>query len=291
MELNNNNPQPTTQNPQTLPSATDAVVYFSKVGLRTLKARFLYAFKTDYRVKTYTYGCLVVLAIIICVGTPKLIDSLFSKDFSFSLTIGTGAAEKTPEKPKKATEKAKKKAVSDNENPTLASQGIEVIMPKNDNTYASKVTPSVQKAFIEKYSVLAVKEMDTYGIPASVIMAQAVLESNFGTSELFQKNNASFGIKCFSKSCKPGHCTPIEVIHNGDSHKDFYRSYPSVWASFRDHSQFLVNHSYKKLLKSENTYKQWAIGLEQLGYATDSQYAEKLISIIEKYELNRLDNL
>ena len=227
------------------------------------------------------------VAVIVLLVTALIAVSLYKDNKVPFREIAISATNAQPTQSKKEKKKQPPTVTKTEDNaPTLADRGIiEVILPK------TKATPSVQKAFIEKYERVAIVEMDTYGIPASIIMAQAILESNFGTSELFQKNNASFGIKCFSKSCKPGHCTPIVVVHNGDSHKDFYCTYPSVWASFRDHSKFIVNHSYKKLLKSENTYKEWAIGLEQLGYATDSQYAEKIINIIEKYELDRLDNI
>ena len=159
--------------------------------------------------------------------------------------------------PEKSVEISKKKKSAKAQNTN--DNGIEV-MP-----FKETPTPSVQKSFIDNYSFLAIAEMDRTGIPASVILAQAILESSSGTSLLFKKHNAAFGIKCFSKTCKQSHCIPIVFVHNGDHHKDFYRVYPSIQASFTDHSRFIITNSYKQLLKFGKDYKKWVHGLTKIG--------------------------
>lgn len=140
--------------------------------------------------------------------------------------------------------------------------------------------------YIKTYAPAAVKEMELYGIPASITLAQGLLESNVGDSKLAKRNNNHFGIKCFSKTCTHGHCTN----YSDDSHKDFFRKYGSVWESYREHSQFLQRSRYEHL-KDYGTkdYKNWAHGLRKAGYATDPKYAYKLIQIIERLELHRFD--
>lgn len=143
------------------------------------------------------------------------------------------------------------------------------------------------KAYIERFSKIAVAEMDKFGIPASVSMAQAIIESRSGTSVLAIRNNNHFGIKCFSKTCAKGHCT----CYTDDHHKDFFRKYANPTDSWREHSQFLMKYRYRELLKYGKNYRVWAKGLRDFGYATDQNYDKKLIAIIERYELNKLDDL
>jgi flagellum-specific peptidoglycan hydrolase FlgJ len=143
------------------------------------------------------------------------------------------------------------------------------------------------KSYIDRFSKVAVEEMDKFGIPASISMAQAIVESRSGTSALAVHNNNHFGIKCFSKACPQGHCSNFKDDH----HKDFFIKYKGPWESWRAHSNFLMKHSYRRLVKSGKNYKAWARGLRELGYATDPSYDSKLIGIIERYELYKLDDL
>lgn len=140
-------------------------------------------------------------------------------------------------------------------------------------------------AYIKRFEDVAVTEMTKFGIPASIKMAQALLESGAGKSKLAGKNNNHFGIKCFSKQCAKGHCANF----SDDHHKDFFRKYGTAWESWRDHSKFLAEGKYKDLLAHRDDYKAWARGLKKHGYATDPAYADKLISTIELYELYKLD--
>jgi len=153
------------------------------------------------------------------------------------------------------------------------------------STKPNKKQDPFANAYIERFSKVAQTEMDKFGIPASIKLAQGLLESSNGKSRLAAENYNHFGLKCFSKSCKKGHCSN----HSDDSHKDFFRKYKSAWESYRDHSKFLSGARYKHLKDYGNDYKKWAKGLKKAGYATDSKYAKKLISIIELYQLYRFD--
>jgi flagellum-specific peptidoglycan hydrolase FlgJ len=140
-------------------------------------------------------------------------------------------------------------------------------------------------AFIDKYKETAIAEMKKFGIPASIKMAQALIESRAGESYLAVNNNNFFGMKCFSKKCKKGHCTNA----TDDHHKDFFRNYKSVQESWRSHSSLISQGRYAKLAQYGKDYKKWATGLKKAGYATDKNYAKKLINTIEKYRLYQLD--
>ncbi|HFB99492.1 MAG TPA: mannosyl-glycoprotein endo-beta-N-acetylglucosamidase [Phaeodactylibacter sp.] len=165
-------------------------------------------------------------------------------------------------------------------NPTYAKRkniDREIVLKKQETVHR----------YIKRYADVAVAEMNKYGIPASITLAQGLLESDAGESRLAIKNNNHFGVKCFSKKCKKGHCANF----TDDTHKDFFRKYKNVWDSFRAHSILLQGKRYRSLKKlKSNDYKGWARGLKKAGYATDKKYAEKLILIIETLELNTYDN-
>ncbi len=152
-----------------------------------------------------------------------------------------------------------------------------------------KYTSEKEKRFlsyIDKNHKLAIIEMKKYKIPASVTLAQGILETNGGKSKLATNCNNHFGIKCFSKKCKKGHCKNF----SDDSHKDFFRNYSSTKESYRAHSIFLQKNRYKKLFNyNSKDYKSWCYELKNAGYATDPNYPNKLISIIEKYKLYQFD--
>ncbi len=144
-----------------------------------------------------------------------------------------------------------------------------------------------QLAYVARYADVARREMETYGIPASITLAQGVLESNAGESRLATEVNNHFGIKCFSRKCAKGHCANF----SDDHHKDFFRAYDSPWESYRSHSRLLRADRYRKLFQYEaSDYRSWAKGLQAAGYATDKRYAKKLIHIIEDLQLYRYDH-
>ena len=150
---------------------------------------------------------------------------------------------------------------------------------------ASELLREQSLEYVERFSKIAIGEMQQYGIPASISLAQGLIESRAGTSKLAVSNNNHFGMKCFSKNCKKGHCSNF----TDDTHKDFFRKFPSPWESWRAHSQLLASGRYAKLKRHGRDYRAWSYGLKSVGYATDRTYAEKLIGIIERYDLHKYD--
>lgn len=168
----------------------------------------------------------------------------------------------------------------------VATQSPVVVADKKVETVSKKSLQNPKHlAYIQRFEQVAAAEMTKYGIPASIQMAQALVESGAGKSKLATKNNNHFGIKCFSKKCTKGHCANF----SDDHHKDFFRKYNTAWDSWRDHSKFIVEGKYKDLLAHRDDYKAWARGLSKHGYATDPAYADKLIATIELYDLHKLD--
>jgi flagellum-specific peptidoglycan hydrolase FlgJ len=164
--------------------------------------------------------------------------------------------------------------VEENKEPT------EIITPSANASYVEIVG-----AYIDSYSEIAKEEMLQYGIPASITLAQGILESGAGRGELTLKANNHFGIKCHKE------WTGESVTHDDDELQECFRKYKDPKYSFRDHSLFLTQRSrYQDLFKlRKEDYKGWAKGLRKAGYATDPKYPEKLISIIERYNLTQYD--
>ena len=146
---------------------------------------------------------------------------------------------------------------------------------------------SPQERYISQYAGLAVEEMYRSGVPASITLAQGLLESRYGLSELAVNGNNHFGIKCHNT------WDGKKMYHDDDRRGECFRKYSSPEESFRDHSDFLrYRDRYKFLFDLDPTdYKGWAHGLRKAGYATDSAYPQKLIKLIEEYELHRFDAL
>ena len=138
--------------------------------------------------------------------------------------------------------------------------------------------------YLALFSVIAKEEMRLYGIPASITLAQGILESNSGRGRLSVEANNHFGIKCHD-------WTGAKIYHDDDASQECFRKYNDAKYSYRDHSLFLTTRSrYSKLFDlDKDDYKAWAKGLKAAGYATDSKYPHKLISLIERYELYKLD--
>ncbi len=142
-------------------------------------------------------------------------------------------------------------------------------------------------SYIKKYAPLAVREMHKYKIPASITLAQGILESGSGRSQLASKSKNHFGIKC--------HTTwrGARVYHDDDEKGECFRKYQYVESSYKDHSLFLTQRRRYAFLFSYGikNYKKWAKGLKKAGYATDPRYPKKLISLIENYELHKFDDV
>lgn len=139
--------------------------------------------------------------------------------------------------------------------------------------------------YIQKYRDIAVEEMERYHIPASITLAQGLLESGAGQGTLARKSNNHFGIKC------GGDWRGKSVKHDDDARNECFRVYKNAADSYRDHSIFLAGRSrYAALFKLDITdYKGWAHGLKKAGYATNPRYAYQLIDIIERYDLYKYD--
>lgn len=201
--------------------------------------------------------------------------------------------EKTVEKlTEKVNQKPVRKAVIPKDNKANHFYNVTFLL---NPTYAKRknVDPAIVAAknqvcydYIKRFSPVAKAEMKKFGIPASITLAQGLLESDAGGSRLARKANNHFGIKCFSKSCRKGHC----LNFTDDSHKDFFRNYNNVWESYRAHSLFVQRKRYAHLLDLKpSDYKGWAKGLSKAGYATDKRYADKLIDLIEILKLHQYD--
>ena len=187
---------------------------------------------------------------------------------------------------------SKKKVASSKNRPPVKR---EVVVNKNDSrdeteketlesTSKTTVTINTVQDYIDYFSPVAKQNMVEHGIPASITMAQAILESGAGKGTLVRKANNHFGIKCHNWGGEG-------VFHDDDEKGECFRKYSDPGQSFEDHSRFLTTRSrYAFLFKLKpSDYKGWARGLRKAGYATDRRYPEKLISLIQRYELYNLD--
>ena len=141
-----------------------------------------------------------------------------------------------------------------------------------------------REQYIDKYSEEAINQMVDYKIPASITLAQGILESSNGNSELAKYGNNHFGIKCHNWEGQ-------EIYQDDDKKNECFRKYSSALESFEDHSIFLsTRNRYASLFQLDlKDYKGWAKGLKKAGYATNPKYAYILISLIEKHQLNKFD--
>lgn len=139
--------------------------------------------------------------------------------------------------------------------------------------------------YIDTYKELAIRAMENYKIPASITLAQGILESGNGNSSLARKANNHFGIKCHGWKGK-------SVKHDDDARNECFRKYKSVEESYKDHSEFLSERSrYAFLFEyKQDDYKAWAKGLKKAGYATSPTYSKALIKLIEENKLYEYDN-
>ena len=153
-----------------------------------------------------------------------------------------------------------------------------------------KANPAVVKSkqekcwdYVRRFINVAKAERQKFGIPISITLAQGLLESDAGESRLTQKANNHFGVKTFNRNVP-------HVVMKDDTPNDKFKKYDSAWESYRDHSLLLMREHYKELqYLSKTDYVGWAKGLKKAGYATDPQYAEKLVKIIENLKLYQFD--
>jgi flagellum-specific peptidoglycan hydrolase FlgJ len=189
----------------------------------------------------------------------------------------------TSEKVRKTIVHASKKR-KNNTKPVAkeATKREEAIIESTSRTVGSN---DVISNYIAMYKNIAMSNMKDYGIPASIILAQGILESGAGRGDLSQRANNHFGIKCHSD------WTGESVRHDDDARQECFRKYDSASESFKDHALFLTNRGRYSSLFSlpKDDYQAWAKGLRKAGYATDPRYPEKLISNIERYDLGQYD--
>lgn len=164
---------------------------------------------------------------------------------------------------------------------TSNKSGNEVI----ESTSRTVVTNDVVSGYVLQYKDIAMSNMKTYGIPASIILAQGILESGAGRGRLAENANNHFGIKCHADWLGDS------VNHDDDSSQECFRKYNKAAESFKDHALFLTSRGrYSALFElDKDDYRAWAKGLRKAGYATDPKYPDKLISYIERYDLGQYD--
>ncbi|OGS80248.1 MAG: hemagglutinin [Flavobacteria bacterium RIFCSPLOWO2_12_FULL_31_7] len=162
------------------------------------------------------------------------------------------------------------------------SSGSEVLVA----TSKVKATTEDVKKYISDFKETAKNNMKVHGVPASITMAQGILESGAGYGQLAREANNHFGIKCHTGWMGES------VKYDDDAEQECFRKYKDPAESYRDHSTFLTSRKrYESLFKlDKGDYEAWANGLKQAGYATDTLYPSKLIGIIERYELYKIDN-
>jgi flagellum-specific peptidoglycan hydrolase FlgJ len=154
------------------------------------------------------------------------------------------------------------------------------------STTTSSTIKTPAESYIERFKIIAISEMNSSGIPASITLAQGILESGNGNSRLAKEANNHFGIKCSTE------WKGETILQDDDNKDDCFRVYKSAEESFKDHTEFLKRKRYALLFElDKNDYRGWANGLKTAGYATNPRYAELLISLIERYELNRFDRI
>lgn len=196
-------------------------------------------------------------------------------------------AKKQPVTQSKSTKPADKPVASGSSTnsstskPNNSGAQVELEATSTVKTYAEEI-----KAYVENYKDVAMNNMKNHGIPASIILAQGILESGAGKGKLALAANNHFGIKCHKE------WTGESVKHDDDAAQECFRKYEFPSESYRDHSLFLTSRPrYSSLFKlDKGDYESWAKGLKAAGYATDVKYPEKLIGLIERFELYKYDN-
>lgn len=190
------------------------------------------------------------------------------------------------------TTTAKKKVVSTTDTKQSKSQIDSNQKNKNGDEIQLEATSNVRtyeeeiKLYVANFNEIAKNNMKTHGIPASIILAQGILESGAGKGKLAQSANNHFGIKCHKG------WTGDSVKHDDDAEQECFRKYAQASESYKDHSIFLTTRTrYANLFKlDKGDYQSWARGLKAAGYATDVKYPDKLIGLIERFELYKYDN-
>lgn len=218
-----------------------------------------------------------------------LVFILVKKDLSFSINMRAPVEQQKQQPTKKAKKEKSEELMTDTKGIAEKSETnlldvSSVFSSKKGGSSAfdalQKVDDATIQHYLKRFARVAVSESEKFGIPASVILANATLQSYAGQREIAIQGNNQFALTCTSdwqggKKELDGTC---------------YRTYENAWTSFRDHSYYITTGRMSNLknLKNEN-YKTWAKALEKANYSNDKKYASQLIKVIEKYELTKLD--
>jgi flagellum-specific peptidoglycan hydrolase FlgJ len=212
-------------------------------------------------------ACLfIVLCIISCGGSKNYVKT----------------SKKKPIATKRTTVAKKSSNTASNANPNAGNRETETMVSTSKTT----VYTDVVFAYVNDFKEIAKGNMKNYGIPASIILAQGILESGAGRGDLAKRSNNHFGIKCHTG------WEGEKVYHDDDAEQECFRKYKDPAESYKDHALFLTSRSrYSSLFElGKDDYEAWAKGLRKAGYATDPRYPEKLITYIEKYNLHQYDS-
>lgn len=212
----------------------------------------------------------VVLLVMSCTSTKSVVRTTSNK--------------KTTSTKKKEAANAKISVVhTQNHSPQDKKNGneIDLVATSNVRTYEEEI-----KLYITNFNEIAKQNMKLHGVPASITLAQGILESGAGKGKLALSANNHFGIKCHKG------WTGDSVKHDDDAEQECFRKYEQPQESYKDHSLFLTSRPrYASLFKlDKGDYQSWAKGLKAAGYATDVKYPDKLIGLIERFELYKFDN-
>lgn len=216
---------------------------------------------------------LLTLVLLVSCGGGKSTASKNAKRSVYNKSKSVATRKPAPRKPVARTTTSPTKSSPSNPETLEATSNV-------------RVTTDIVIDYIASYRDIAKLNMAQYGIPSSIILAQGILESGAGTGSLSSRANNHFGIKCHTG------WTGESVRHDDDSLQECFRKYKDPNESYRDHALFLTSRSrYASLFQLDKAdYKAWANGLRNAGYATDRKYPEKLISLIERYQLDRYDS-
>jgi flagellum-specific peptidoglycan hydrolase FlgJ len=248
---------------------------------------YFFIFLNEAHKKTREYGIRWYHLICMLMG----LILLFNLEFKYSLITNYDSDKQyaqfsyVPDVPQKEAKIVKvEKKVSKKKAPKKEDEklGENSEFAPSDPDKLDKLTT---EQYIKKYKHIAISEMKRTKVPASITMAQAIIESACGNSRLARQINNHFGIKCHSRTCKKGHC----MNYSDDTHKDFFRKFKTAEESYVAHSAVVLNKRYTSLLRGRTDYKSWAHALQNGGYATGKKYAAKLIRVIEMYGLDKLD--
>ena len=202
---------------------------------------------------------------------------------SKSIIRTTSNTKTSTTKNKKSVSKSESGTSKTQTNSEKSANGAEIQLEATSNvrTYEEEI-----RLYVANFHEIAKNNMKTHGIPASIILAQGILESGAGKGKLAQSANNHFGIKCHKG------WTGDSVKHDDDAEQECFRKYNQPSESYKDHSLFLTSRSrYATLFKlDKGDYQSWARGLKAAGYATDVKYPDKLIGLIERFELYKYDN-